>query len=73
MHPNRGFAWEDRAAMLAFAADIAFATIAAEGPVLVHAPVLVAGPDRLLFHVSRGNRAKLDDKRAIVSVGWASR
>jgi transcriptional regulator len=68
MHPNRAFAWEDRDAVLAFVADIAFATIAAEGPVLVHAPVLVAGPDRLLFHVSRGNRAKLDGRRAIVSV-----
>lgn len=67
MHPNRAFAWEDREAMLAFVADIAFATIAAEGPTLVHAPVLVAGPDRLLFHVSRGNRAKLDGKRAIAS------
>jgi transcriptional regulator len=68
MHPNRVFAWEDREAMLAFVADTAFATIAAEGPVVVHAPVLVAGPDRLLFHVSRGNRAKLDGRRAIVSV-----
>jgi transcriptional regulator len=68
MHPNRAFAWEDKEAMLAFVADIAFATIAAEGPAVVHAPVLVAGPDRLLFHVSRGNRAKLDGKRAVVSV-----
>ena len=68
MHPNRAFAWEDREAMLAFVADIAFATIAAEGPVIVHAPVLVAAPDRLLFHVARGNRAKLDGRRAIVSV-----
>jgi transcriptional regulator len=68
MHPNRVFAWQDREAMLAFVGDIAFATIAAEGPVLVHAPVLVGGPDRLLFHVSRGNRAKLEGKRAIVSV-----
>lgn len=68
MHPNRGFAWEDREAMLAFVAEIAFATIAAEGPVVVHAPVLVTGPDRLRFHISRGNRAKLTDKRAIVSV-----
>ena len=68
MHPNRVFAWEDRAAMLAFVAEIAFATIAAEGPTIVHAPVIVAGPDRLRFHVSRGNRAKLDDRRAIVSV-----
>lgn len=68
MHPNRAFAWEDRDAILAFVADIAFATIAAEGPILVHAPVLVGGADRLLFHVSRGNRAKLEGKRAIASV-----
>ena len=68
MHPNRAFAWEDRDAMLAFIGEIAFATIAAEGPTLVHAPVLVAGPDRLHFHVSRGNRAKLEGRRAIVSV-----
>jgi transcriptional regulator len=68
MHPNRAFAWEDRDATLAFVADIAFATIAAEGPVVAHAPVLVAGPDRILFHVSRGNRAKLEGRRAIFSV-----
>lgn len=68
MHPNRAFAWEDREAMLAFVADIAFATIAAEGPAVVHAPVLVGGPDRLLFHISRGNRAALEGRRAIVSV-----
>jgi transcriptional regulator len=68
MHPNRAFAWEDRDAMLAFVGEIAFATIATEGPMVVHAPVLVAGPDRLRFHISRGNRAKLDGRRAIVSV-----
>jgi len=68
MHPNRAFAWQDREAMLAFIGEIAFATIAAEGPMVVHAPVLVAGPDRLRFHVSRGNRAKLEGRRAIVSV-----
>ena len=68
MHPNRTFAWEDEAAMLAFIAEIAFATIAVEGPAVVHAPVLVAQPGRLRFHVSRGNRAKLDGRRAIVSV-----
>lgn len=68
MHPNRAFAWDDCDAMLAFVDDIAFATIAAEGPVVVHAPVLVAGPGRLRFHLSRGNRAKLDGRRAIVSV-----
>jgi len=68
MHPNRAFAWEDRDAMLAFIADIAFCTICVDGPRLVHAPVIVAAPDRLRFHVSRGNRAgMLAGKRAIVS------
>ena len=68
MHPNRGFAWEDRDAMLAFIADISFCTICIDGPALVHAPVVVAGPDRILFHVSRGNRAAaMDGKRGIVS------
>jgi len=69
MHPNRSFAWEDREAMLALVADISFCTICVDGPALVHAPVIVAGPDRLLFHISRGNRAaaSLDGKRAIVS------
>ena len=68
MHPNRAFAWSDRDAMLKFVADIAFCTICADGPMLVHAPVIVAAPDRLRFHVSRGNRAAaLDGRRAIVS------
>jgi transcriptional regulator len=68
MHPNRIFAWHDREAMLGFVADIAFATIVVDGPMLVHAPVVVAGPERLRFHVSNGNRAKLDGKRAIASL-----
>ena len=54
--------------MLAFVADIAFATVVVDGPMLVHVPVIVAGPDSLRFHISRGNRAKLEGKRAIVSV-----
>jgi transcriptional regulator len=68
MHPNRAFAWKDRAAMLAFVADIAFCTIVVDGSALVHAPVIVSGADRILFHVSRGNRAAaLDPRRAILS------
>jgi transcriptional regulator len=68
MHPHRAFAWEDRDAMLAFLAETAFCTICAEGPVVAHAPVVVAGPDRIRFHLSRGNRAAaLDGKRAILS------
>jgi transcriptional regulator len=68
MHPNRAFAWEDEAAMLAFVAEIAFCTICIDGPMLVHAPVVVR-PGRLRFHVARGNRAAaaLEGKRALVS------
>jgi len=69
MHPNRAFAWEDRDAMLAFLADIAFCTICIDGPAIVHAPVIVAAPDRLRFHLSRGNKAAaaMAGSRAIVS------
>ena len=69
MHPNRAFAWENEEAMLAFLGEIAFCTICAEGPVVAHAPVVVAGPDRIRFHLSRGNRAAagLDGRRAILS------
>jgi transcriptional regulator len=68
MHPNRAFAWQDRDAMLAFLADIAFCTICIDGPIVAHAPVIVAAPDRILFHVSRGNRiAAADPERAIAS------
>ena len=68
MHPNRAFAWEEREEVLAFIATVAFCTICIDGPMLVHAPVVV-GPDRLRFHVSRGNRAAaaLDGRRAIAS------
>ncbi|MBX3560276.1 MAG: FMN-binding negative transcriptional regulator [Sphingomonas sp.] len=69
MHPNRAFAWADRDALLAFVADISFATIAVDGPFVVHTPVVVAGPNRLRFHVARGNRAAkaLDGARALAS------
>ena len=70
MHPNRALAWDDRDAMLDFVADIAFCTISLEGPAVAHAPVVVAGPDRLLFHLSRGNgaaAAAADGARAIIS------
>jgi transcriptional regulator len=70
MHPNRAFHWDDEAQILAFVASVSFATICVTGPALVHAPLLVAAPDRLLFHVSRGNLAlaSLDGARAIASV-----
>lgn len=70
MHPNRAFHWTDEREMLAFVARVSFATICVDGPAVVHAPVIVAGPDRLLFHVSRSNPAagKLEGARAIASV-----
>ena len=70
MHPNRTFHWVDEREMLDFVARISFATICVEGPAVVHAPLLVAAPDRLLFHVSRGNAAlpRLDGARAIASL-----
>ncbi len=69
MHPDRRFAWEDRERLLAFAADVSFATIAVDGPFVVHTPVVVAGPDRLRFHIARGNRAAkaMDGARALAS------
>jgi transcriptional regulator len=69
MHPNRAFAWEDEAAMLAFVADVSFCTICIDGPMVVHVPVVVRAPDRILFHVARGNRAtaSLDGARALLS------
>lgn len=67
MHPNPAFAWEGRDEMLGFVARIAFCTVAADGPMVAHVPVVVAPPDRIRFHVARGNRARLDGRRAIVS------
>ena len=69
MHPNRRFAWDDRDEMLDFVRDVSFATICAAGPAIAHAPVVVEGPDRLHFHLSRGNLCTrlLDGSRAIVS------
>jgi transcriptional regulator len=54
--------------MLAVVADVAFCTIAVKAPFVVHGPVLVDPPDRLRFHIARGNRAaKAMQGRAIVS------
>ena len=54
MHPNRAFAWQDEAEMLAFVADIAFCTIFVAGGI-VHVPVTLEGR-ALRFHVARANR-----------------
>lgn len=69
MHPDRRFACNDRDAMLGFIADISFCTIAVDGPFVIHAPVAADAPDRLRFHIARGNRAAkaLDGARAVIS------
>ncbi|MGZ8350656.1 MAG: FMN-binding negative transcriptional regulator [Allosphingosinicella sp.] len=69
MHPNRAFAWEDRDELLALVRSVSFCTICVDGPAVVHAPVQVGGPDRLRFHIARGNRAadRLDGARALIS------
>ena len=57
MHPDRAFAWDDRAGALAFVATHAFAHVFAatpEGPRVAHVPVLVAG-DGLRFHLANRN------------------
>ncbi len=70
MHPNRIFHWTDEQEILDFVAEVSFATICVDGPAVVHAPLVVAGPDRLLFHVSRSNPVapKLEGARAVASV-----
>jgi transcriptional regulator len=72
MHPNRAFHWEDRDAMLAFAAEHAFAHIfsASEaGLFVVHAPVIVAD-GKLQFHLARRNRMaeQIEGRRALISI-----
>jgi transcriptional regulator len=74
MHPNPGFDWTDREAMLSFIADVAFCTIVIcghpDGPRPAHAPVVVADDGAALrFHLSRANRAASmkESARALVS------
>lgn len=57
MHPAPQFRWEDRAAALAFVADVSFAHLflqTPDGPRVAHVPVLVEG-ERLRFHLANGN------------------
>lgn len=69
MHPNRAFAWEDREAMLSLIRAVGFCTIFVDGPFAVHVPVSVAAPDRIRFHIAKGNRAAgaLDGAGALLS------
>ena len=73
MHPTRAFAWEDRDAVLRFAADRAFVhvfTVCEEGMFVVHVPILVTEEGQVLFHVSRRNRIAehLADRPVLFSV-----
>ena len=58
MHPNRKFHIENRAEMAALVREAGFGIVVAqtdEGLRAVHVPLLLEG-ERLLFHVSKGNR-----------------
>jgi transcriptional regulator len=72
MHPNRAFHWDDREAMLRFAADHAFAhvfTASEAGLFVVHVPILVVN-GKIRFHIARRNRMadQIDGRALLVSV-----
>lgn len=73
MHPDPLFHLDDDAAR-ALVRDVAFAHIFIDGPArpaVIHAPVLLEEGDRLVFHLSRRNRAMpiAPATRAIASIG----
>jgi len=73
VHPNRGFHWHDREAMLAFVGDVSFAHIFAQtpdGPRVAHAPVVVTRDGNLRFHLARSNglARHLEGLTAVASV-----
>ena len=60
MHPNKSFAWDDRADMLKFVSERAFAHIFVAGTdsrAVLHAPILVTDEGTVQFHAFRNNRA----------------
>jgi transcriptional regulator len=72
MHPNAAFAWADKPAMQAFAADLAVAHVFAEGGTAVaHAPIWVRHDGSLWFHLAKGNALSaslVDGRRAVASL-----
>lgn len=76
MHPDRAFAWDERANVLAFVAETAFAHVfvaTLDGPRVAHVPVLVVG-DELRFHLANRNAvtAHLDGATALASIAGAN-
>ncbi len=58
MHPNPLFRSDDRALLETLIDEIGFGMIFAatpDGPRVAHTPVLRTAPDRLQFHIARGN------------------
>lgn len=58
MHPNPLFRSDDRALLETLIDEIGFGMIFAptpDGPRIAHTPVLRTAPDRLQFHIARGN------------------
>ncbi len=58
MHPNAAFRWNDDDALRLFAAEIGFGMLFSgtpDGPRVAHVPFVLLGPDRIGFHLARGN------------------
>ncbi len=58
MHPNPAFRGDDRALLETLIDQVGFGMVFAatpDGPRVVHTPLIQVGPDRLRFHLSRGN------------------
>ena len=58
MHPDRRFAWDDRAAMRAFVAQAGFGTLfgmTPAGPRVAHVAAIFLDDDRIGFHLARSN------------------
>lgn len=73
MHPDRRFAWDDRAAMRDFVAQAGFGTLFAAtpaGPRVAHVPTIFLDGDRIGFHLSRGNAlaGHIEDTEALFVV-----
>lgn len=70
MHPNRGYRWEDRAAMRLLVAELGFGALFAatsDGPRVAHLPVVWLDDTTLGLHIARGNALTrhLDDATAL--------
>lgn len=58
MHPSPTFRWDDPETLIAFATAVGFGMLfgqTPDGSRVAHLPFVQTGPDRLAFHIARGN------------------